>query len=131
MKIQSASITIVTPRIAEVCRYYQQHFNAKAIFDCGWYRVLQFPHTTNAAEICFMEPRRESKPYTGGAVLNLHVDDADRWHTRLVENGLVISIPLEDHPWGDRGFGLLDPCGLNVYCYHAIEPSQEFKAYHL
>lgn len=39
-------------------------------------------------------------------------------------------MPLENHPWGDRGFGMLDPHGIILYFYKSIEPAEEFKKYH-
>ena len=43
----------------------------------------------------------------------------------------TIVIPLEDHPWGDRGFGIKDPNGITVYIYTVIEPTEDFKKYYL
>jgi uncharacterized glyoxalase superfamily protein PhnB len=67
--------------------------------------------------------------FTGGAYLNLRVEDADTLHSQLTRAGLTPAVPLEDHPWGDRGFGVLDPSGVMVYCYHPIAPSAEFEQY--
>ncbi len=38
-------------------------------------------------------------------------------------------MPIEDHPWGDRGFSVLDPNGIALYIYSDREPTGEFKAY--
>jgi uncharacterized glyoxalase superfamily protein PhnB len=38
-------------------------------------------------------------------------------------------MPLEDHPWGDRGFAILDPNGVMLYIYSEREPADEFKQY--
>lgn len=129
MKIQTASMTITTSHLVKARKFYEQHFDAKASFDCGWYVVLRLSDANGSPEICFMEPRDGMSEFTGGATLNLRVADADALYTRLTQNGIKPTIPLEDHPWGDRGFGVLDPCGVVVYCYHDIDPSSEFKQY--
>ena len=51
----------------------------------------------------------------------------------MVLRGLdhMISIQLEDHPWGDRGFGIKDPNGITLYLYEDKEPSAEFKQYYI
>ncbi len=54
---------------------------------------------------------------------------------RIGENGPSIqfmqpAMPLEDHPWGDRGFSVIDPIGNSVYVYSDREPSDEFKQYY-
>jgi len=69
------------------------------------------------------------EPFKGGIFLNINVDDADITYKKLTDSGLSILIPLEDHPWGDRGFGLVDPSGVVVYCYHPIKPTKEFQKF--
>jgi len=64
-------------------------------------------------------------------MLNFKVDDVDTEHARLTNEGLQIAMPLEDHPWGDRGFSVIDPIGNSVYVYSDREPSDEFKQYHI
>ena len=78
-----------------------------------------------------MQPQ-ENMPTFGGAgvMLNFKVDDVNAEHTRLTKAGLQTAMPLEDHPWGDRGFSVIDPIGNSVYIYSDREPSDEFKQYY-
>jgi len=128
MTVQTASTTIVTSRLAEVRAFYAAHFDAHVFFDCGWYVALRLSGP-KGPELCLMEPRDGMAEFTGGAVLNLRVSNADAAHERLTRAGLEPVVPLEDHPWGDRGFGVMDPCGMQVYCYHDIEPAESFRQY--
>ena len=128
MTIESVSITVVTPHLAEARRFYEQHFGASPLFDCGWYVVLRLG---NGQELCFMEPQSGMTPYAGGIFLNIRVEHADRLHSTLTAAGLPVAIPLADHPWGDRGFGVLDPAGVMVYCHHSIPPAAEFEPFFL
>lgn len=64
-------------------------------------------------------------------MLNFKVDDVDAEHVRLTEAGLQAVMPLEDHPWGDRGFSVMDPIGNSVYIYSDREPAEEYKQYYL
>jgi uncharacterized glyoxalase superfamily protein PhnB len=43
--------------------------------------------------------------------------------------GIIATVPLEDHPWGDRGFAVQDPNGVTLYIYSDREPTAEFKQY--
>ncbi len=128
MSLKKLSVTLVTSRLSEVKTFYETHFSAKAIFDCGWYVVLKLENTDNT-EICLMEPQNGASEFAGGMTLNLQFSDVDAIYNRLLEKEISVAIPLEDHPWGDRGFGIIDPIGTMVYCYHDIEPSDEFKAF--
>jgi uncharacterized glyoxalase superfamily protein PhnB len=60
---------------------------------------------------------------------NFSVDDVDAEYVRLTEHGLTPIMPLEDHPWGDRGFAILDLNGITLYIYSNREPASEFKQY--
>jgi hypothetical protein len=60
-----------------------------------------------------MEPRFGG----AGVILNLRVDQVDALYSRLSRAALPMGLPLEDHPWGDRGFSTFDPSGLELYCY--------------
>jgi len=113
----------------DVCRnFYQNYFAAKAVFDCGWYVDLRIGG--DGPSMQFMQPQDDMPTFGGtGIMLNFKVDDVDTEHARLVEAGLQIAMPLEDHPWGDRGFSVIDPIGNSVYIYSDREPSDEFKQY--
>lgn len=122
----SASVTIVTAALGPTRNFYERHFGATTIFDCGWYVQLGLG---GGVELCLMEPQNGAQPYTAGLCINLRFDDADAVHRRIVAQGLQPVMPLEDHPWGDRGFGVTDPAGALVYCYHPIPPAPNFAQY--
>lgn len=123
------SVTFVTDKVKEAREFYENYFGAKASFDCGWYVVLKIGGDANGQEVGFMEPQNGAEPYAGGSMLNLTCDDVDAIHTELTGRGIVPAIPLEDHPWGDRGFGVVDPLGTMIYCLTPIEAADEFKAF--
>ncbi|ADU66293.1 Glyoxalase/bleomycin resistance protein/dioxygenase [Desulfurispirillum indicum S5] len=128
MSIESASLTVVTNHLPQTRLFYEAHFGAYSVFDCAWYVVLRFK-SSSGQEICLIEPQSGMNVFAGGAFLNLQVKDVDQLHARLSAAGLSPVVPLEDHPWGDRGFGVLDPAGLIVYCYQSIAPAAEFQKY--
>ena len=129
MKTNELSTCFCTKNVDACREFYEQHFSAKAIFDCGWYVNLRIGE--GGPTIQFMQPQ-ENMPVFGGAgvMLNFKVDDVDAEHSRLTEAGLQAAMPLEDHPWGDRGFSVIDPIGNSVYIYSNRDPSDEFKQYY-
>jgi len=129
MKTQELSTCFCTVDV-DACRtFYLCYFSAKVIFDCGWYVNLQFGD--DGPSVQFMQPQ-EGMPVFGGVgvMLNFKVDDVDAEYARLLEAGLQPAMPLEDHPWGDRGFSVIDPIGNSVYLYSDREPSEEFRQYY-
>jgi len=65
-----------------------------------------------------------------GLTYNLCVAEVDAEFAALTAAGLVPLMPLEDHPWGDRGFAVQEPNGIVLYIYSEREPSPEFKQYY-
>lgn len=129
MKTGELSTCFCTNEI-EICReFYQRYFAAKVIFDCGWYINLRIGG--GGPSIQFMQPQNDMAEFCGkGVTLNFRVGDVDAEHKRLTEAGLGTAMPLEDHPWGDRGFSVVDPIGNSVYIYSDRESSEEFRQFY-
>ena len=128
MNINQLSSCFCTKDVSACRDFYQKYLGAEITFDCGWY--LNMDIGTKGASIQFMEPQGDMSTYAGtGVTLNFAVDDVDAEYKRLMDAGLSEAMPLEDHPWGDRGFSVIDPIGNSVYIYSDREPSEEFKQY--
>ena len=129
MKTSELSTCFITNDVDACREFYQRYFSAKPIFDAGWYINLRI--AGDGPSIQFMQPQ-EGMPTFGGAgtMLNFNVKSVDAEHERLVKAGVQIAMPIEDHPWGDRGFSVIDPIGNSVYIYSDREPSDEFKQYY-
>ncbi len=130
MKTIELSTCFCTNDVDTCSEFYKRYFSAKPVFDCGWYVNLCIGE--NGPTIQFMEPQEDMPTFSGtGVILNFKVDNVDAEHTRLIEAGLQITMPLENHPWGDRGFSVTDPIGNSIYIYSDREPSEEFKQYYM
>ncbi|KLV03760.1 glyoxalase [Photobacterium aquae] len=128
MKIKKLSTCFCTSEVAACREFYRTYLSAKTVFDCGWYIILKIDGI--GTELCFIQPQENMPVFGGnGVMLNFLVDDVDSEHSRLINAGLQVIMPLNDHPWGDRGFSVLDPIGNSVYIYSSREPSDEFKPY--
>jgi len=129
MIAEKMSTCAVTERLQESRDFYVRHFGAQVVFDCGWYVHLRIGKKTSELQLM---KRRESGPPVcnpAGLMVNVRVADVDAEHARLTGAGLSPIMPIADHPWGDRGFALLDPNGITLYIYSSREPAAEFKAY--
>ncbi len=129
MKTKELSTCFYTNNVDACRKFYTTNFLAKIVFDCGWYVNLCI--NGNGPSIQFMQPQGDMPTFGGaGVMLNFKVDDVDAEYKRLRKAGLETAMPLEDHPWGDRGFSVIDPIGNSVYIYSDREPSDEFKQYY-
>ncbi len=130
MIANTISPCITTDKVEESREFYVKHFGAKIIFDCGWYVNLQFGN--ESSHLQFMAPQQPEQPKCNcaGLMYNFAVDDVDQEYKKLTEAGLEPIMPLEDHPWGDRGFAILSPNGVTLYIYSERAPIEEFKQYY-
>ena len=124
----SLSPCIATTKVEESRDFYVKHFGAKITFDCGWYVNLEFRKGTS---LQFMVPQVDQPPCNpAGLTYNFSVSDVDAEFKLLTASGLAVVMPLDNHPWGDRGFAVQDPNGIVLYVFSEREPSPEFKQYH-
>jgi len=130
MNTNSVSAAFTTNKVEDTRDFYIKHFNAKVTFDCGWYVNLQFGQ--GGCTLQFMSPQQPEQKLCNpaGLIYNFCVPDVDQEYVRLTAEGLLPVMPLDDHPWGDRGFAIQDPNGITLYLYSEREPSEEFKQYH-
>lgn len=55
MKSKELSTCFCTPEVAKCKAFYERHFAARVIFDCGWYVNLRIDGDGNSIQ--FMEPK--------------------------------------------------------------------------
>ncbi len=130
MIANTVSAAFTTDKVEETKNFYVKYFGAKVTFDCGWYVNLEFGRESSILQ--FMSPQQPEHQLcnSAGLIYNFKVDDVDSEHERIVGAGLDVLMPLEDHPWGDRGFAVTDPNGITLYIYSEREPGEEFKPYY-
>jgi dihydroorotase-like cyclic amidohydrolase len=129
--LKKFGVTLITEKLAEVRSFYETYLEARSHFDCGWYVNLILENQAEF-ELCLMIPQskeRDTPLFSGGITLNLQFDNVEGIYQRCLQLGAPIFMPLEDHPWGDRGFSIKDPIGSIVYCYHLIPPAEEFQSF--
>ena len=129
MRITALSPCVVTDKLTQSRDFFVRHFKAQVVFDNGWYVTLRLGDP--ACELNFMAPRDEDHPqFAGqGVTYNLAVENVDDVYKKLTHDGLVPVMPLDNHPWGDRGFAVQDFNGIVLYVYTPTEPDDEFKPF--
>lgn len=128
MRFNSLSPCLTTEKVEETRDFYVKHLNAKIAFDCGWYVSLEIGA---GASLQFMKPQPDQPLCNpAGLTYNLLVGDVDAEFQLLTSAGLKPIMPIEDHPWGDRGFAIQDPNGVVLYIYSERKPSPEFQQYY-
>ncbi len=131
MKINKVVSIVCTEKINEAKEFYTKYFGFKVYFEMENKHLSLCSGDSKEHEISFMAPNGEQQPpYSGaGLTMCLEVNDVDSEYERLSKEDVNIVVPVQDNPWGDRSFIVLDPVGISVYVYSPISPSEEFKQY--
>jgi uncharacterized glyoxalase superfamily protein PhnB len=56
-----------------------------------------------------------------GVSMGIEVDDLDAWYLRARKRELPISQELTTFSWGERGFSVTDPNGIEVYLFKVLK----------
>ena len=129
MKINTATPMVTTEALTEVKEFYRGHFGFQVTFENDQLVALR-ANGQGGPEAMFMRPGQEAPAFEGkGLSWCLQVDDVDAEHDRAKAAGLAVVRPLQDNPWGDRSFVILDPASIALWIYKPIPPTAEFKQY--
>lgn len=123
---------IMTKDLAACRAFYTQSFGFTPVFESTWFLMLvsagERPFT-----LAFMHEKHPSSPPTlpvftkkAGAFLTFQVEDAQAVYAQLQQAGMPIHYHLQDEPWGQRRFSVLDPNGLFIDIVQQIEPAAGF-----
>ena len=91
----------------------------------GDHRGTVFAAGSGQIEVMEMEGLQRGPSHTasGGPFAAVEVDDVEALYERVTAKGVATHYPLEDKPWGHRGFSVLDPNGVEIAFYSRIAPS--------
>jgi len=128
MNINQVSFGFTTDKVQETKEFYEKYLGATTIFEKDGYACLKLGDISNILSIEAPHSPEEKPSDTTGLGLGITVDDVDLAYDEITSKELNIEMPLEDHPWGERGFGIRDPNGLLIYIYSVTgEPTDEYK----
>ena len=122
---------LMTDRVAETARYYEQHFRFTRQFDSDWYIHLQSAEDPSV-NLAVLDRNHSTIPaarrgqQVSGLVLNFEVADVDAEYARAVARGLTMLLPLRDEDFGQRHFIVQDPNGVLIDVIQPIPPSEDF-----
>jgi catechol 2,3-dioxygenase-like lactoylglutathione lyase family enzyme len=131
MKSTSYYPVLMTDRVAETARFYQDHFRFIGLFDSDWYVHLQSSED-QSVNLAILDGRHATIPATArggrasGVLLNFEVDDVDAEYERALAQGLTVLLALRDEAFGQRHFIVQGPDGVLIDVIKPIPPSEDF-----
>lgn len=108
-----------TDHFVEGCRFYGEILGwpvTKAWDEPSPGRIFGYGESARVELI----PLDGASPVTG-AYLAIEVADVAAVHATVVADGIELTQPLADQPWGHRNFGFVDPTGLTIVFFEVVE----------
>jgi predicted enzyme related to lactoylglutathione lyase len=68
-------------------------------------------------------PDDQRDDHADGVILAFVVDDLEAELARLIAEGVAVTMPLREEPWGERAFQVTDPNGVIVQLVHWHSPA--------
>lgn len=124
---------LMTDRVADTARYYEQHFRFTRLFDSDWYVHLQSLEDAGV-NLAILDgdhatiPEASRGGRASGVLLNFEVEDARAEYQRVLDQGLDVQLALRDEAFGQRHFIVRDPNGVLIDVIQPIAPDEAFLA---
>ena len=118
MHISSSAISLIVNDIAASSSFLISHFGFHETMSAEGFVSLE--HDDVGTGIVFLQHGREwlpagfRDPNTAGVIISFVVSDLASEETRLRSEGVEITIPIWEQPWGERLFRVTDPNGLAI-----------------
>jgi len=123
MRISTSAISLVVDDVAVSSSFLISHFGFREAMAAEGFVSLQ--HDDLGTGFVFLQhglewlPGGLKDPNIAGVIISFVVSDLDAEETRLRSEGVEVTIPTWEQPWGERLFRVTDPNGI------AIEVVQE------
>ncbi len=130
MAITDTYPLVTVSRLTESRDFFVRHFGMAVLFEATW--VVMLSAGGGAIAFGLMTRDHPSTPpgpetFNGqGMIVTVQVDDATETYKRAKKQGVPITHPLTDEPWGQRRSMTRDPSGISVDVVEQIEPAADF-----
>ncbi len=118
MRISRSAISLMVDDVVASSRFLISHFGFREAMSAEGFVSLE--HDDVGTGIVFLQHGRDwlpaglRDPNAAGVILSFVVSDLASEEARLRSEGVEITIPTWEQPWGERLFRVTDPNGLAI-----------------
>jgi catechol 2,3-dioxygenase-like lactoylglutathione lyase family enzyme len=118
MRIASSAISLMVHDVAASSRFLVSHFGFREAMAADGF--VSLVHDDVATGVVFLQhgaewlPSGRKDPIASGLILSFVVADLAAEEARLRREGVAITIPIWEQPWGERLFRVTDPNGVAI-----------------
>ena len=127
MQVTSSAVSLTVDDVEASAAFLTTHFGYKEVMAAEGFASLQ--RDDAAMDVIFLRRGIEVLPegfrdrHAAGIIVALVVTDLAAEEARLGADGVAITMPLREEPWGERLFQVTDPNGVIVQLVEWVTPS--------
>ncbi|GAB3987957.1 VOC family protein [Actinoallomurus acanthiterrae] len=127
MQVTSSAVSLTVDDVAASAAFLTTHFGFKEAMAAEGFASLC--RDDAAMDVIFLRRGIEVLPegfrdrHAAGIIVALVVTDLAAEEARLRAEGVAITMPLREEPWGERLFQVTDPNGVIVQLVEWVTPS--------
>ncbi|MFI7064328.1 VOC family protein [Kribbella sp. NPDC050124] len=126
MKINASTISLTIADVAASRSFFVEHLGYEERVAAEGFASLT---RDDAVDVVLLQrgievlPPEQRDQQASGLILAFTVDGLDAELKRLVDEGVEITMPLREEPWGERLFQVTDPNGVVIQLVEWTTPS--------
>jgi predicted enzyme related to lactoylglutathione lyase len=130
MKINSAALSLTVTDVAASSAFMKKHFGFSEKWSTDEFAYLTHENLTDQPIIYLKSgenvlPASIRNQKAEGVIIAFVVDDLETEEERLKSEGVDITEPIIEDPWGERLFQVTDPNGVTVQLVQWVKPSDD------
>lgn len=118
MQVKTSTISLTVPAVEASAHFFVQHLGYRQQMAAEGF--VSLTRGDAAVDLVFLRQGIEVLPVdqrdqrASGLIIALAVDDLDAELARMQDEGVTITLPLQEEEWGERLFQVKDPNGVVV-----------------
>ncbi len=129
MRIKSSALSLTVTQVSVSSKFLVEQFGFTQKFSADGFAYLTHPEA--GVDIVFLATGMEVLPKSlhdkkaQGVIVAFVIDDVEAEEKRLRANGVPITLPLQEDPWGERLFQVEDANAITYQLVQWVNPSDE------
>ena len=127
MRIKSSAISLTVADVNLSSKFLREQLGFEEKFSADGFAYMA--HPSAGMDIVFLRvgmevlPKHMHSQKAAGIIVAFVVDDVEAEESRLSRNGVTITLPLQEDPWGERLFQVEDPNAVTYQIVQWVKPA--------
>ncbi|MFE4513744.1 VOC family protein [Kitasatospora sp. NPDC056783] len=128
MQITKTAVSLTVEDVTASAAFLKRHFGYTEDMSAdGFVSVV---HPGGGVAVAYLRrgldvlPEEQRHRLADGVILAFVVEDVAAEERRLREEGVAITLPLREEPWGEKLFQVTDPNGVAIELVEWVKPQQ-------